>query len=72
MEKNIIEIDGEMVCKRHKLPTLFNKKTMVEECLLCKEEKEGPIVVSERCQDCDVQMVLDPETGDTVCPRCGE
>lgn len=40
------------------------------------EEKKGieeePIVVSERCPDCDIQMVYDESIDDNVCPECGE
>ncbi len=34
-------------------------------------EEEEPIVVSERCPDCDIQMVYDESIDDNVCLRCG-
>ena len=35
-------------------------------------KKKDSVTVSERCPDCDVQMVLDANMGTPICPRCGE
>lgn len=45
-------------------------KIVVEKGL--EEMQPNTIVVSERCPDCDIQMVYDESIDDNVCPRCGE